>query len=645
MLSLHTQFFDDKPKFMQGIYNSLRGFDIFSVDKNRRVGRQEFVNTTENQEILAIPKKKSRFWTEEILSDFLQRWSAFPDLAAAPQRLNLLASKVDPFDIIKILARDFYHDQERIAERLAGSWLAPKLPARNRTVGVYYQRLRSGGAERVMASLTQIWKDAGFAVVLFTDEPPHEDDYEVSPDIQRVVLPALFDSNPDVVQNRLLALHEEVLKQKIGIFVHNSVYGDGFLFDVLTIKSCGIPVIAVNHGTFATSLASMSLQIKLATTVFRLLDSLIVLARYEENFWRVFDVPARYLPNPIQWNIRDIEVATLQSKNILWVGRLSYEKRVFDALEIFADVLLCEPDAKLFLVGKGETVEDLIAIKDRISELKLQASVVICGYHFDVRPIYLQAAVYLHTSQYESFSLTLIESKAHGVPAVLYDLPNLELLRVGRGAVTVGQRDAPAAARAIVKLLRDKDYRIEMGRAARESTEVFLASVNLSKKWTALFTNPAPGADDGGVDVISKEAVKNNFETMFNCIRAGVEWRDEHFLPKWEVYQRYMANARVAEEFMARQEVLNHYLPKPDVANHYLPKSQLATLIRKTTRNGLAGRLLRLTDSARKRLSSRPRKVDIEWDKQLKRHARYSRRLTAGLCAYGLLATIALFIR
>ena len=241
-----------------------------------------------------------------------------------------------------------------------------------------------------------------------------------------------------------------------------------------------------------------------------------------------------------------------------------------------------------------------------MKHLKLGANVELCGYHLDVAPFYQNAAVYLHTSQLESFSMTLLESKAHGVPGVLYDLPNLELLRVGKGAVTVKQRDIPAAARAIVNLLRDTHYRKDMGRAARESTEVFLAQVDLSKEWTSLFDNLGADSAEDLAAAPSKEAVRNNIETIFNCIRAGIEWRDQQYIPQ-----------------------------------HYIPKWRLERVLRK----GLASRLQRLGDSLRKRLSTRPRAKDLPLEKRLQRHARLSRQLTNILGAYAVVATIALCLR
>jgi len=555
----------------------------------------------------------------------LHEWAHCDDLALASDLLHSIMQSSDAIDIIKILARDFYDDQERIAERLVGSRLAPRLAARNKTVGVYLGHLRTGSIQRVVALLTYIWKNAGCSVVVFTDEPPHEDDYNVCADTQRVALPEISASNPTLIEARLNALSMQLKIHDVGIFVHNSVRENGFLFDLLTIKTHGIPVVALDHATFAVELSFQSTHIMPAKKRFTLLDSLIVLSSCDKTYWRLFDVPAEYIPNPLQWNINETKPSNLESKNILWIGRLSFEKRIFDALEIISEVIKKEPDAKLLIVGKGEAPEDLIAVQNKINEMRLCANVELCGYHLDVAPFYQNAAVYLHTSQFESFSMTLLESKAHGVPGVVYDLPNLELLRFGRGAMIVKQRDTRSAARAIISLLRDDDYRMDMGRVARQRLEEFLAATDISKAWADLFDNLGHSVEENLNQGVTKDAFRNNIETMFNCIRAGMEWRDEHYLPKWEVKDRYMTRSAVHEKFTAN--------------------SQLHSTIHKTTRKGLAGRLQRLGDSLRKRLSTRPRAKNLPLEKRLQRHARFSRQLTNILGAYALVATIALWLR
>ena len=613
-----------------GIFSSfLRDDRFFSAQQlkvlNPEVSAAENLDVPFDEKIPSTDIEIIKSAREALLANKIFNWARCDDPALCSEILNELESTTDAFDIVKVLARDFYHDQERIAERLIGSWLTPKLPARNRTVGIYYQRLHTGGTERVMASLIQIWTDAGYSVVLFTDEPPHKDDFAISLDILRVVLNDGSVGTKDQVKNRLTALHTQLIKHGIGTFVHNSVYDDGFLFDLLTIKACGIRIVAINHITFITPVPLQSMKLVLATKTFRLLDSLVVLSRDEEIFWCLFDVPAKYIPNPLQWKIHDIKIVPLNTKNVVWVGRFAFEKRVFDALKIFHEVVKSEPASKLFIVGRGETPDVMVAVRNKIDELKLSENVEMVGYTPDIAPYYEKAVVHLITSQTEAFPLTLLESKAHGVPCVLYDLPNLELLRTGEGAIKVKQRDTRAAARAIVGILSNEVYRKDMGRAARVSLEDFMADVDISKAWTDIFSNVGRLTTEGLAEIPSNEAFGKVLDTLLSSIRAGIEWRDENFLTK--------------------REVGHHYMTKSDVATHYIPKSQLDPIVRKTTRKGLVGGVARWADSLRKRIKGRPRKAAISWERQLRRHARYSRRLVNILGAYAVVATIALCLR
>ena len=53
------------------------------------------------------------------------------------------------------------------------------------------------------------------------------------------------------------------------------------------------------------------------------------------------------------------------------------------------------------------------------------------------------------TSQYEGFSLALLESRSFGVPCVSYEMPYLEMHRDGRGLIRVPQGDLEDCDRAV----------------------------------------------------------------------------------------------------------------------------------------------------------------------------------------------------
>ena len=81
------------------------------------------------------------------------------------------------------------------------------------------------------------------------------------------------------------------------------------------------------------------------------------------------------------------------------------------------------PGAKLIIMGGGFEHE---------AEMNWLKNVEYVGYHQDTEEIFRQADVFLCTSEYEGFSLTMAEAQAHGIPCVTYDMPYLPMRTMPR---------------------------------------------------------------------------------------------------------------------------------------------------------------------------------------------------------------------
>ena len=82
-------------------------------------------------------------------------------------------------DVLRALLSAFpsYPEQGIIADRLACASSLRPVPRPVRTVGTFYYRAHTGGAEHVISQLASMWTAAGYRVVLFTDFPPEASDY------------------------------------------------------------------------------------------------------------------------------------------------------------------------------------------------------------------------------------------------------------------------------------------------------------------------------------------------------------------------------------------------------------------------------------------------------------------------------------
>ncbi len=136
------------------------------------------------------------------------------------------------------------------------------------------------------------------------------------------------------------------------------------------------------------------------------------------------------------------------SPTLVFVGRLSANKRPEHALEVFQLVQRELPDAKMWFIGAGPAEEGLrrravenVEFFGRLSDRERNDRVS-------------RAHLLLATSSREGWGLVVTEAAALGTPAAGYDVPGLrDSLRASGGVVAPGE--PKALARVVVDLFRD----------------------------------------------------------------------------------------------------------------------------------------------------------------------------------------------
>lgn len=103
----------------------------------------------------------------------------------------------------------------------------------------------------------------------------------------------------------------------------------------------------------------------------------------------------------------------------LMASRLTEEKNIDLAIKAFARVLKSFPRAGLIIVGSGSEFQNL---KNVVNGLGISKSVIFEGWQNDLISYYKTANLYLLTSLYEGFSMTLVESAVSGCPIVTSDV-------------------------------------------------------------------------------------------------------------------------------------------------------------------------------------------------------------------------------
>lgn len=100
------------------------------------------------------------------------------------------------------------------------------------------------------------------------------------------------------------------------------------------------------------------------------------------------------------------------------VGRISYPKNHRFLVEIFGEIVKCDPAAVLLIVGVGEKEEE---IKQYVSEMGLNQNIRFLGNRSDVAELYQAMDVFLLPSLFEGVPLVGVEAQFADLPCFFSD--------------------------------------------------------------------------------------------------------------------------------------------------------------------------------------------------------------------------------
>ena len=350
-----------------------------------------------------------------------------------------------------------------------------------KTIAVFYCRAYNGGIERVNAQLVNLWLEMGFKVVFITEEEPNNLDYYYPKDkVKRIIVP-----NYSEMSARLNALQKIVTEEQIDVFINHAWTYPSVLWECVLMKNLKIPYVIYTHGFFPGFYSS---PFALYYQIFRMVDLVITLSETNAKFYQMCGCRVCLIHNPVSKELKDVtQTAGLDSHHIVWAGRFIEGKRPLDSIRIFKKVREQIPDAVLDIVGGADPwwLERMLALS---RELGVFDAIRFHGLQSEdkMRDFYMNSSLLLFTSEREGFSMTLQESKAFGLPCVMYSLPYLSLVKDGKGFLSAEIGDIDAMADNVIRLLKDDVLRKSLGREARESFNTF-ANYDLCRNWQKIF--------------------------------------------------------------------------------------------------------------------------------------------------------------
>ncbi len=150
------------------------------------------------------------------------------------------------------------------------------------------------------------------------------------------------------------------------------------------------------------------------------------------------------------------------------VGRFFKNKGHRFLFQAVSDIIRDVPEIRILLLGDGDRSE----IKKEIGRVGLSDKVIFAGYRSDVAACMAAMDLLVHPSLSESFGQVIVEAMAVGTPVVVTSVGGVpEIVTDGESGLIVPPGDANQLREAILRMLRDENFRNQMANEGERSVK------------------------------------------------------------------------------------------------------------------------------------------------------------------------------
>lgn len=192
-------------------------------------------------------------------------------------------------------------------------------------------------------------------------------------------------------------------------------------------------------------------------------------------------IDAVVMPNPKSFHSE--QKADMKQKCFVTCGRVEPEKGYDDLIEAFALFCKKREDWGLLIIGGGSLQGKL---EELIKEHNLQQKAHITGYTHEVQKYLAQGSVFVMTSRWEGFPMTITEALEMGLPVIAYGIPAMApLVTDGIEGKIVPPFDREKLVKAMLEVAEDVSLREKMKEEALKKA-LTLEPEQIAEKWFAL---------------------------------------------------------------------------------------------------------------------------------------------------------------
>lgn len=222
---------------------------------------------------------------------------------------------------------------------------------------------------------------------------------------------------------------------------------------------------------------------KLRRLLYNRLDKILVFTEDQKKIYLEFNDNVSIVRNPCPLDIVD-QTYNKNSKDIISIGRLTYQKGYDLLIESWALIEKKHPDWHLHIYGEGEDRESLNSLINKYS-LK---NVHLKGQVLDVCNVYDSASFYVMSSRYEGLPMVLIEAQSRGLPLVSFDCPTgpREIVKEDINGILIPPNDIIGLSKSIERLIESPESRSQMSTMSKRLSKQFLTT-EVVNSWIDFF--------------------------------------------------------------------------------------------------------------------------------------------------------------
>jgi glycosyltransferase involved in cell wall biosynthesis/putative flippase GtrA len=180
------------------------------------------------------------------------------------------------------------------------------------------------------------------------------------------------------------------------------------------------------------------------------------------------------LPIVVQWNSRGRSSKGTEARplGVLTVCRLEKEKNLETAIRAFKMVSEKFPEAVFTIVGDGSERKKLEQLSHNLG---LTDKVVFAGWQNDLEKYYNKANVYISTSLFEGYGMSIVEAAVNGLPVILSSTGLVgDTFKDEDSTLVCDALDSDCFAKNILRLFNDQILAERISKKAKEEAEKHL---------------------------------------------------------------------------------------------------------------------------------------------------------------------------